>query len=267
MKRQADVPSGHDRLRFFKRIGLDDGWPGTRTKLRPADAARFEGGDIASTFARALCERGALPVKELFEATETFALSRKVLRGPVLADLCCGHGLAGAFFALMERDVERVILVDRERPPNADLVIDALDAVAPWASPKLEWRESRLDRQTLPGGTSVLAVHACGLRTDAAIEHAIAAGGPFAALPCCRPHRQHPAPEPEERSRPRRRHRRPPHRLEENGYVVAWRDILPSSRRRTARSSRGAPEAAAPGSTSARRNAPSNRTASVLMGP
>ena len=61
--------------------------------------------------------------------------------------------------------MEQVILVDRERPPNADLVIDALDAVAPWASPKLEWRESRLDRQTLPGGTSVLAVHAfagCG---------------------------------------------------------------------------------------------------------
>lgn len=229
MERQADVPSGHDRLRFFKRIGLDDGWPGTRTKLRPADAARFEGGDIASTFARALCERGALPVKELFEATETFALSRKVLRGPVLADLCCGHGLAGAFFALMERDVERVILVDRERPPNADLVIDALDAVAPWASPKLEWRESRLDRQTLPGGTSVLAVHACGLRTDAAIEHAIAAGGPFAALPCCRPHRQHPAPQSLKNALGHDVaidvHRT--YRLEENGYVVAWRDISP----------------------------------------
>ena len=59
MERQADAPAGHGRLRFFRRIGLEDGWPGTRTKLRPADASRFDGGDIASTFARALCERAA----------------------------------------------------------------------------------------------------------------------------------------------------------------------------------------------------------------
>lgn len=229
MERKADVPDGHDRLRFFKRIGLEDGWAGSRNKLRPTDAARFEGADVASAFARALCERGALPVKELFEATETFALARKVLRAPVVADLCCGHGLAGALFALMEKEVERVVLVDRERPPNADLVIDALDAVAPWASPKLEWRETRLDRTSLEPGTSVLAVHACGLRTDAAIDHAIAAGGAFAALPCCRPHRQHPAPQslknalgPDVAIDVHRTYR-----LEGSGYVVAWRDISP----------------------------------------
>lgn len=136
-----------------------------------------------------------MPAKELFEATETFELVRKRVRGPVVADLCCGHGLAGLLFAIFERKVESVLLVDRERPASADVLLEVAAEVAPWAPGKIEWRQESLKRTELPQGTGVIAIHACGLRTDASMKLAMEAGGPFAALPCCRPHRLHPAPE------------------------------------------------------------------------
>lgn len=214
-------------LRFHRHVPADDPWIGSRNGLGPRDATRFSGTGLADAFARALCARSAVPVKELFEATETFALSRKALRGPVVADLCCGHGLGGALFALMEREVERVVLVDRTRPPSADVVLDALDEVAPWARPKIEWRTTTLKRLELPPGAGVLAIHACGLRTDAALEHALASGGAFAALPCCRPHGTHPAPlglknalGPDVAIDVHRTYA-----LEARGYRVAWREI------------------------------------------
>jgi len=215
------------RLRFFRHVDPGDAHVGARRSLRPSDAALFPRDSIAHAFARALCERSAVPVKELFEATETFALARKALRAPIVADLCCGHGLAGVLFALMEREVERVLLVDRTRPPSADVVLDAAAAVAPWVAPKIEWREERLGAAPLPAGASVVAVHACGLKTDHAMEAAIEAGGAFAALPCCRPHRRHPAPEslknalgPDVAIDVHRTYA-----LEGAGYRVAWREI------------------------------------------
>lgn len=215
------------RLRFFRHIDPAPAVVGARRSLRPSDAAHFAGDSIAHAFARALCERSAVPAKGLFEATETFAVARKALRAPTVADLCCGHGLAGVLFALMEREVERVVLVDRTRPPSAGAVLDAAAAVAPWVAPKVEWREERLGAAPLPAGASVVAVHACGLKTDHAMESAIEAGGAFAALPCCRPHRRHPAPEslknalgPDVAIDVHRTYA-----LESAGYRVAWREI------------------------------------------
>ena len=183
------------RLRFYHDLAGRSRWHGSRATLRPADEQYFPGDGLPAVFARALCLRAATNPKELLEATEVFALARKAVRRPVVADLCCGHGLAGILFAVFERSVERVVLVDRERPPSADLVLAAAADVAPWAPPKIEWREQALKRVELEPNTGVIAIHACGLRTDASLRIAVECEGPFAALPCCRPHRTHPAPE------------------------------------------------------------------------
>jgi hypothetical protein len=218
-------------LRFLRPLsGVPPERHGSRATLRPEDAALFPADSLPPAFARALCDRSATNLKELLEATETFALVRKVVRRPTVADLCCGHGLAGLLFAVFERDVERVLLVDRERPPSADLVLAAADDVAPWAAPKVEWRTAALKHVELDAGTGVLAIHACGMRTDTALERAVAAHGPFAALPCCRPHRRHPAPEglknalgPDVAIDVDRTYT-----LERAGYRVAWKEISPT---------------------------------------
>ena len=218
------------KLRFHRELSSRPSLHGSRSTLRPEDARLFTGDSLPAAFARALCKRRATCLKELLEATEVFALARKVVRAPVVADLCCGHGLAGLLFAIFEREVERVHLVDRERPASADLILQAAADVAPWAPPKVEWRREQLKRTTLEPGTGVIAIHACGLRTDRAIELAVEAGGAIAALPCCRPHRGHPAPEglklalgADEAIDVHRTYA-----LEEAGHQVRWKTIAPT---------------------------------------
>lgn len=225
-----DPSSPTAALRSFRGIDAPEAWVGSKSNLWPEDARRFDGRNLAHAIARELCARRFLPVKELFEAFEVFALARKTLRAPVVVDACCGHGLGGLVFAAMEREVERVVLVDRTRPPSAEATLEAVGAAAPWALEKVEWREELLRDVDAPPGASVLAIHACGLRTDAALDLAVRAGGSFAALPCCRPHRQHPAPQslknalgPDVAIDVHRTYA-----LENAGYVASWKQISPA---------------------------------------
>lgn len=158
---------------------------------------RYFGGDsLHERFARALAARRAVPFKEVLESFEFFARVRKHVRAPEVADYCAGHGLVGALFALYERRVERVHLVERKPPRSRALVLEAAREVAPWTAAK--FREQTLNvkrvRADLPSGSAVVAVHACGELTDRAIELALELEGPVALLPCCRPHRRSPAP-------------------------------------------------------------------------
>jgi hypothetical protein len=126
-------------------------------------------------------------VKEVFESFEFFTRVRKRVRAPVVADLCCGHGLTGILFAVFEPKVEKVILLDMVRPPCHDKIMAAVTDVAPWTAAKVEFREQRVKAiiGKLPVGSGVLGVHACGVRTDRCIDAALAAAGPVAVLPCC----------------------------------------------------------------------------------
>lgn len=166
--------------------------------------ALFPGDALHERFARALAARRAVPLKELAESFEFFARVRRPLyrtgrrapRAPVLADLCSGHGLVGTLFALYERAVERVVLIERTPPPSRAKVLDAAREVAPWTADKIELRDGRIAAvaETLPRGTAVVAVHACGALTDQAIALGLDRGGPIAVMPCCRPHGRSPAP-------------------------------------------------------------------------
>lgn len=168
-----------------------------RDRLRQSDTRWFPGDYLSSVFARELCERRAMPFKEVLESFEFFACVRDRIRCQSVADLCCGHGLVGVLFAMFKRDVDHVCLLDKVRPKSFDLVLAAAQAVAPWTAEKVKYVEASLDRTLhhVEPGTAVLGVHACGTRTDQCIEHAISLRSPVALLPCCRRHRLHPSPE------------------------------------------------------------------------
>ncbi|MCA9665376.1 MAG: methyltransferase [Myxococcales bacterium] len=137
--------------------------------------------------ARALCDEKALPIKELFESFEVFERVRRRLRAAVVADLCCGHGLTGALFAIFARDTEQVILLDHKRPQSHAHVMRAIERVAPWAPAKVRYVEARVQRarEHVPDGASVVALHACGSRTDRCIDLAVERRGALALVPCC----------------------------------------------------------------------------------
>lgn len=191
---QADQP-----FRFLKQFNSVEfsKKASCRERLRQSDTRWFPGDYLSSVFARELCERRALPFKELLESFEFFACVRDHIRCPSVADLCCGHGLVGIMFAMFQRDVEHVCLLDKVRPKSFDLVLEAAQAVAPWTEAKITYVEAPLNQtlQHVEPRTAILGVHACGDRTDKCIGHAISLRGKIALLPCCRRHRLHPSPE------------------------------------------------------------------------
>jgi hypothetical protein len=105
--------------------------------------------------------------------------------------LCCGHGLTGILFAVFERTIERVYLVDTKRPRSFDKILEAAVEVAPWVADKVQWIEMDVQRladdptSVLPAGTTVVAIHACGNATDLCIQAGIKLGGTMVLMPCC----------------------------------------------------------------------------------
>jgi len=160
-----------------------------RSTLDERALASFGSDSLADKLSRELARERALPIKELFESFEFFARVRKFVRAPLMADLCAGHGLTGLLFALYERSVERVLLIDRCRPPSFDRVLAATVRVGPWVADKVEYREGSLKREVgrLEPNTAILGVHACGLQTDQCLTAALDLRSKVAVMPCCYP--------------------------------------------------------------------------------
>lgn len=167
-----------DRLRWAARSTF---------RVDRKSAPSFRGDPMAERIVGALAERRAINVKELLESFETFGRIRRRIRAPRVADLCCGHGLTGLLFAAIERDVEEVVLMDRDAHPKAELMLDAIVEAAPWAAAKVRWIQADVKdaARHLSPGTSIVAVHACGVRTDRVLEAAVEVGGTVAVVPCC----------------------------------------------------------------------------------
>lgn len=200
MQHQLDQPLDNAArpFRFLKQFDEPDfaKKTGCRDRLRVSDTRWFPGDNLSSVFARAMCEQKAIPFKEVLESFEFYACVRNRVRATSVADLCCGHGLVGIVFAMFERTVERVLLIDKVRPASFDLVLAAATEVAPWVTQKIQFVECELKnaRDHLEPGESIVGVHACGERTDTCIDHAIELRGSVAVLPCCRHHAPYPSP-------------------------------------------------------------------------
>lgn len=200
---------------------------GVRARLHPDAVEYFPGDGLPDRIARALAVGKTIPAKELFESFEFFERTRRRIRRRVIADLCCGHGLTGLLFGAFERRVERVLLVDKRKPESFARVLDAVCACAPWVRDKVEFVEGPVQAVTLPPGAGVVAVHACGVRTDRCIDAGLAAGGPMALMPCCYYRTASDAPR-AIRDRLGRRDATDIHRtyrLESAGYRVDWAAI------------------------------------------
>ncbi|MFT4543051.1 MAG: hypothetical protein ACI841_002999 [Planctomycetota bacterium] len=201
----------------------------SRMRVGRASLALFTGDNLFEKIIREIGAERIISLKEVCEAFEFFALTRKYLRAPVIADLCSGHGLVGILFAAAERKTTRVLLCDRRRPKNFDLMWNAARRAAPWIEDKVEYLVGDLakTRDQLPQNCSIAAVHACGKLSDTSLEIASSVRGAAAVMPCCRDHTHNPGPLAVaqklggdlaydiDRT----------YRMEAAGYQVRWRDI------------------------------------------
>ena len=174
------------------------GYAGAKVRIGRNSLPFFAGDTLAERLVRELAHERALPIKEVVEAFEFFAVVRKYLRlTPTIVDLCSGHGLAGILFAAFERRTQEVVLADKRKPLHFEHVWRACTKAAPWIEDKVRYVEGELAdvRGELPAGGAVLGVHACGALTDACIEIALELGGPLAVMPCCRARAKNTAPQ------------------------------------------------------------------------
>lgn len=180
------------RFKFFPQINplSDKRWVKSPNKLtvKLADAY-FASDSLQDAFVRTIAQRRILPSKEVLESFEFFQRVRKNSRAETVADLCCGHGLLGILFAMFERNVDHVLLVDKDETESRQKLIDAAIEVAPWVEPKLRTRNAKIsaDDDWIEPNYSIVSAHACGVLSDLCIDIAIRSQGSLAILPCCYP--------------------------------------------------------------------------------
>ena len=186
-------------FRFFPQLNSieDKGWMHSTSHFTPSHYEKFFKGDsLQSKFLKLLGEAKLLPIKEVFECFEYFARIRKHVRAPEMCDLCCGHGLLGILFAIFEKQVQTVYLVDKIEPPSRQKLISLAIDAAPWIAPKLVNKAVKLSSEStwLKPGMAIISAHACGILTDLCIDIACTTEGNVAILPCCYPKKHCKAP-------------------------------------------------------------------------
>lgn len=184
----------NSRFKFFPQLNelAQDGWLNSaNTFFSNITDKHFNSDTLQDKFLREIALARLLPIKEIFETFEFFARIRKSTKSRVVADLCCGHGLLGILFAMFERKVEKVLLVDRSESQSRLQLVEIANSVAPWVAEKLTMQVASIDSNgdwSKPNsGVAIVSAHACGELSDICIAIAIKNRGPLAILPCCYP--------------------------------------------------------------------------------
>jgi hypothetical protein len=146
---------------------------------------RFPAGTLFDRLARAVCEAGCLPRKELFEAWEMARRVRRLFRGGRVLDLGGGHGLLAQVLLLLDDSSSGSLVVDRTLPPSSLKLHDVLVQTWPRLEGRVAFVAADLDDVEMLSGDVVVSSHACGALTDRILERAAAARARVAVMPCC----------------------------------------------------------------------------------
>ncbi len=157
----------------------------SKARLTEHDLDRFPGDTLFDRIARATCEAGCLPRKELYEAWEVARRVRRVFRGGRIVDLAAGHGLLAQILLILDDSSPVAVAVDTELPASATKLHDALARTWPQLRSRVTFEARSLDSIELDADDVVVSSHACGSLTDLVIDRAIAARARVAVLPCC----------------------------------------------------------------------------------
>lgn len=157
----------------------------SKNRLTEKEAFLFPSDNLFDKVARAVCQAGCLPRKELFEAWEVARRVRRRFRGGRVVDLACGHGLTAALLLLLDDSSPHALAVDSSIPASAHRLHDVLLEAWPRLENRIKFIETKLEEVSLQPADLVVSVHACGGLTDQVLEQAMRAEARLAVLPCC----------------------------------------------------------------------------------
>jgi len=158
---------------------------GSKVRLTDRDLGRFPGDTLFDRIARAVCQAGCLPRKELYEAWEMARRVRRRFRGGRVVDLGAGHGLLGQVLLLLDDTSPSSLVVDTVLPPSCARLHEALVEAWPRLAGRVSFVTSSIGQVALYADDIVASSHACGALTDAVIARAVAVRARVAVLPCC----------------------------------------------------------------------------------
>ncbi len=159
--------------------------PASRSLLTHRDLGRFPGDSLFARVARAVCEAGCLPRKELFESWEVARRVRRRVRGGRVLELAAGHALVAQLLLLLDASSESAVAVDAKPSRSGPILARALAARWPRLAGRVEHRVGDLATVQVAAGDLVVSVHACGALSDVVLERATSARARVALLPCC----------------------------------------------------------------------------------
>src|SRR5215207_3368041 len=119
--------------------------PASKGRLTRRDIDRFSSGTLFDRLARAVCEAGCLPRKELYEAWEVARRVRRLFRGGRVVDLGAGHGLLAHAMLLLDDSSAVAVAVDRYLPPCSAALHEALVRVWPRVAGRVSLEMAALD--------------------------------------------------------------------------------------------------------------------------
>jgi hypothetical protein len=149
------------------------------------DLGRFTGATLFDRIARAVCEAGCLPRKELYEAWEVGRRTRRWFRGGRVIDIGAGHGLLAHVMLLLDDSSPAAVAVDPALPASAARIHDALVQAWPRLAGRVSYVTSEPEDVPVEAGDVVVSCHACVALTDRVIDRAVRARARVAVLPCC----------------------------------------------------------------------------------
>lgn len=158
---------------------------GSKNRLTAHDLGRFPTDSLFDRIARAVCEAGCLPRKELYEAWEVGRRTRRRFRGGRVVDLAGGHGLLAHIMLLLDDTSPSAVVVDQAIPHSAAPLRDTLRRTWPRLDDRVTFVAQDVERFPLTDTDVVVSSHACGPLTDVILDRAVAARVPVAVLPCC----------------------------------------------------------------------------------
>jgi hypothetical protein len=156
-----------------------------KSRLTRYDRGRFPTDSLFDRVARAVCEAGCLPRKELYESWELARRVRRRFRGGRVVDVAGGHGLLGHLMLLLDDSSPCAVVVDPASPPSARALQEQIAAAWPRLSGRVQRESVPVEAFTLDAGDVVVSSHACGSLTDRVLDRAVSAAARVAVLPCC----------------------------------------------------------------------------------
>jgi hypothetical protein len=157
----------------------------SKARLTRYDLGRFPSNSLFDRLARAVCEAGCLPRKELFEAWQMARRVRRLFRGGRVVDLAAGHGLLAHALLILDNSSSEALAVDVALPASSRALHDALVRSWPRLEGRITFKEQPLDAVALSAEDLVVSSHACGALADVVLDRAASAGARVAVLPCC----------------------------------------------------------------------------------